>query len=153
MNDQRRRFCQASGGLILCSALLPAASGCGGDMSTSGDGGASPVLAGTTDALPVGMILVVQIPGYNINVCHDAGGFYAVDGNCTHAHCVLLFADPNNPSGFYCTCHGSTFDYNGQNPMGPAAATGPLKHYKVTLMGTQIYVDASVTVDATVRVM
>jgi Rieske Fe-S protein len=149
MDDQRRRFCQASGGLILATALLPTA-GCGG----SGDSG-SQVLAGTTDQVPVGMVLFVPVPSFNtnINVCRDANGFYAVDGNCTHAHCVLLFGDPSNPSGFYCSCHMSTFDYNGQNPTGPAAVTGPLKHYKVTLSGTQIFVDPATTVDPSVRVM
>jgi Rieske Fe-S protein len=150
MDDQRRRFCQAGGGLLLASALLPAA-GCGGSSTTS-DGGTM-VLAGTTDMVPMGMVIFVTAPGFNINVCHDAGGFYALDGNCTHAHCVLLFADASNPTGFACPCHMSTFDYNGQNPTGPAASTGPLKHYKVILSGTQLYVDTSTTVDASVRVM
>jgi nitrite reductase/ring-hydroxylating ferredoxin subunit len=144
MDDSRRRFCQAGGGLLLASAVLPA-TGCGG---TSG----MMVFAGTTDQLPVGMVIFVTTPGYNINVCRDANGFYALDGNCTHAHCVLLFGDVSNPSGFACPCHTSTFDYNGQNPTGPAAATGPLKHYRVILDGTKIYVDPSTPVDITVRV-
>jgi Rieske Fe-S protein len=145
MDDQRRRFCQAGGGLLLASALLPA-TGCGGANTTM-------VLAGTTDQLPVGMVIFVNTPDHNVNVCRDASGYYAVDGNCTHAHCVLLFGDTTNPSGFACPCHMSTFDYNGQNPTGPAAATGPLKHFKVILDGTQIFVDTSTTVDASVRVM
>ena len=111
------------------------------------------VLAGTTDMLAVGMVIFVTAPGFNINVCRDATGFYALDGNCTHAHCVLLFADPSNPTGFACPCHMSTFDYNGQNPTGPAMTTGPLRHFKVTLSGTQIYVDTGTIVDASVRVM
>jgi Rieske Fe-S protein len=152
MDDQRRRFCQAGGGLLLASTLLPTA-GCGGNSGTGSDGGSTEVLAGTTDQLPVGMVMFVATPGFNINICRDARGFYAVDGNCTHAHCVLLFNDPANPNGFTCPCHMSTFDYNGQNPTGPAATTGTLKHYKVTLSGTQIFVDPTVNVDITVRVM
>lgn len=101
----------------------------------------------------MGMILVIMVPGYNINMCHDAKGFYAVSGNCTHANCVLLFDDVTNPGGFACPCHMSTFDYNGQNPTGPAMVTGPLKHFKVTLVGTQLYVDTAINVDPSVRVM
>jgi Rieske Fe-S protein len=153
MDDQRRRFCQAGGGLLLASAILPA-TGCGGSGTVNGDGGSSTmVLAGTVDQLPMNMVIFVMVPGFNINICRDAKGYYAIDGNCTHARCVLLFNDTTNPNGFACPCHMSTFDYNGQNPTGPAAATGALKHYKVTLSGTQIYVDTAITVDPTARVM
>jgi Rieske Fe-S protein len=150
MDVKRRRFCQAGGGLILASAILPSAGGCG---AGSMDGGTS-FYAGTTDQVPVGQVLPVPVMGsMQINICHDANGFYALAGNCTHAACVLLFADPSNPTGFACPCHQSSFDFNGQNPTGPAMATGPLKHFKLTLDGTKMYVDISMTVDPSVRVM
>jgi Rieske Fe-S protein len=145
MNRKRRRFCQLSGGLLLASAVLPTA-GCNG-------GGSMGVLAGTTDDVPKGQTLFGNTTGYNFNVCHDADGYYAVDANCTHANCVVFFGDQANPNGFTCPCHQSTFDYNGQNPTGPAATKGPLKHYKVTISGNQIYVDPTTEVDISVRVM
>jgi Rieske Fe-S protein len=152
MDVKRRRFCQAGGGLMLASAILPSVGGCGGG-GTSMDAGTS-FYAGTTDEVPVGQAFPVPLQGaMQINVCHDANGFYALAGNCTHASCVLLFADVANPTGFACPCHMSTFDFNGQNPTGPAMTTGPLKHFKVTLDGNKIYVDISMTVDPTVRVM
>lgn len=149
MNSQRRRFCQATGGLILAGAIVPSVSGCGSGAST---GSPTSVYAGLVSDLAVDGILMVPAADQNINVCRDSGGFYALDGNCTHAHCVLLFMDASNPNGFACPCHASTFDYNGENPTGPAAQTGPLPHYKVTISGNDIYVDYGIMVDPSVRV-
>ena len=151
MDDWRRRICQVGGGLILAGAILPAAGGCLGSAKSNSDGAADLVFAGTVDQLPVGMILFVSSGDHNLNVCRDAGGFYALSANCTHANCLVLFQAPANPTGFSCPCHSSTFDYNGGNPTGPATTTGPLPHFKVTLAGNQIYVDPTIKVDAVTR--
>jgi Rieske Fe-S protein len=79
-----------------------------------------------------------------------------MDANCTHARCVLVFdpADPTNmipDPGFHCSCHGSTFDFNGQMPTPPAPS--PLAHFKLTVEpdGTLV-VDAGTEVPADTRV-
>ncbi len=130
---------------MLASALLPTASGCNHGVGTS-------VFGGQLSNLAVGNVLMVPAPDHNLNICRDESGVFAIDGNCTHAHCVLLFMDPTNPSGFTCPCHGSTFDYDGENPTGPAAQTGPLDHYQVTISGDEIFVDYGIIVDPSVRV-
>ena len=66
-------------------------------------------------------------------VCHDANGFYCLDALCTHAGCDMGqqggFNTANLGSGFFCNCHGSSFDANGGVTGGPAP-TG-LPHYQL----------------------
>jgi nitrite reductase/ring-hydroxylating ferredoxin subunit len=57
-------------------------------------------------------------------VCRDNLGLYALTSVCTHAGCTV---NATTTPSFNCPCHGSTFDYNGGNLLGPA--TTPLEHY------------------------
>ena len=51
--------------------------------------------------------------------------------NCTHANCTI---DAYSSSGFsICSCHGSTYDLNGNVVEGPAE--NPLKQYNATISG------------------
>jgi Rieske Fe-S protein len=143
MDDSRRKFCQATGICIAGAALLPAAPGCGNGTGMLIDA------AITTDMLALNDVWEIRLPDHNIDLCHDGAGFYAVDANCTHAHCVLEFNNPDFPGIFHCTCHGSTFDYNGQNPTAPAQM--PLQHYKVILQGKHVFIDFNTKVDPSMR--
>ncbi len=95
-------------------------------------------------------LVEIRVPGYNINIGRDDGGLFAMSANCTHAHCVLVFQSDTPPPSFLCTCHGSTFDYYGQNPTAPAPS--PLDHYKLIIDGAgNLSVDTGTVVPATTR--
>jgi 3-phenylpropionate/trans-cinnamate dioxygenase ferredoxin subunit len=146
MDQKRREFCKLTGMTIAGAALLPATPGCGSGNS----GNNAPILAGRSADLAVNDVIEVRVPDHNIDVLRDGKGIFAVDANCTHARCVLVF-NAGPPPGLNCTCHGSTFDYNGQNPTPPA--TVPLAHYKVTVDASgNVFVDPGTTVDPATRV-
>jgi Rieske Fe-S protein len=74
----------------------------------------------------------------NAFVLRDSGGLYCMSGVCTHAGCSV------SPSGseFFCPCHGSVFDSNGNVVNGPARR--PLPHYGLCIQG-----DGTVGIDPT----
>jgi Rieske Fe-S protein len=157
MNDKdpdrlRRRLCQA--GLVLgATALLPACGGNGSKASADGGGmcGEDTVAVGTIDEVPLDSAMLHPTPITNVFVCHDAGGFFAVDAGCTHLGCdVALKAAGDLKQGFACPCHGATYDAQGENPTTPAVT--PLTHYSLCLQesGTLV-VDLQTVVDATAR--
>ena len=133
MDRNRRTLCQA--GLALgCAAALPACGG--GAKSNPGDAaecGDTAVAVGNVSDTPLNNATRVAVStgnGMSIFVCHDAGGYYAVDAGCTHLGCdVNLAVDGDLTKGFLCPCHGATYDANGLNPMGLAPL--PLIHYEL----------------------
>jgi cytochrome b6-f complex iron-sulfur subunit len=125
-------------------AALPAVAvaGCG-----SAPSGPNIVAAGPTSQVVLGDVLEVRVPDHNIDICRDDKGFYAMSANCTHAACLILYQ--SQADGFLCPCHGSTYDYNGQNQTAPAPM--PLQHFKLIIDGGNLYVDTSQPVPATDR--
>jgi nitrite reductase/ring-hydroxylating ferredoxin subunit len=131
------------------------------DLASGGGGGGGGTVVGTgcpaggLNAGPASAIAVNSAKNlvdnvnynYNVFVCHDSGGYYAIDGWCTHEGCGLsLRTGPR----FYCRCHGAYFDYNGQNPTHPAPY--PLVHYAVCQDSAgNLIVDTSKTVSVTTR--
>jgi Rieske Fe-S protein len=81
------------------------------------------------------------IEGEGVIVGRDAEGLYALTAMCTHLQCDMSEADNGALEGgaLECTCHGSTFDLQGEVTGGPANAS--LEHYAV-----EIAEDGSVTV-------
>jgi Rieske Fe-S protein len=159
MDEDRRRFCQATCA-ALCAAALPLPiAGCaaaGSDVWTITSFKAADVMLGEATLAQVADPNDLTKPGHNFYFCRDAGGLYVMDANCTHARCVLVFdpADPTNNMpvpAFHCSCHGSGFDFNGAVQTPPAQTS--LVHYKLTVTadGTLV-VDAGATVDASTRV-
>ncbi len=150
MDRDRRRICQA--GLALgASCALPA---CGSSAKTTEMCGATAVGIGNT--ADVALNDVKQVPtsvalGDSLLLCHDAGGYYAMDAGCTHLGCDVMPAAPGDlKQGFRCMCHGATYDANGQHPTAPAPS--PLKHYLVCSEPSgALIVDTAVEVDPTVR--
>ena len=136
MDRTRRTLCQA--GLALgCAAALPA---CGGS-SNSNNGGScdeSDLAVGLASSIALNdavKVLTAQANGTGVFVCHDAGGYYAVDAGCTHVDCDVALKAPGDLSqGFLCPCHGATYDANGLNPTTPAPL--PLPHYELCLQSS-----------------
>jgi Rieske Fe-S protein len=160
MDEDRRKFCQATCAALCVAAIPIPLAGCkgseSGDVWTITSFKAADVMMGQALLAQVSDPNNLSTPSHNFYFCRDSGGLYVMDANCTHARCVLVFApaDPTNmiPNpGFNCSCHGSTFDYNGQNPTPPAPT--PLVHYSLTVEtdGTLV-VDAGMTVPITTRV-
>ena len=80
-------------------------------------------------------------------VVRDSGGLYAVSAICTHSGCTNQY---QGTSGFYCPCHGATFDLNGGSPTSPAHSA--LKHYAMCVDASgNVTVNTSTSVSATLR--
>jgi Rieske Fe-S protein len=80
-------------------------------------------------------------------VIRDQVGVMAVSAICTHEGCVVSLQSDS----LVCECHNSVFTMEGDVIQGPAKQ--PLPHFKVTLVGTRIYVDPSQVVPATDRLV
>ncbi len=114
-------MCAASG--LVALRALP---GCG-SSSTGTEANCSPSAIGVGDkaSLPIGQARYVESQA--IFICHDEGGFYAIDAACTHIGTDIDFV--NATSGFKCPLHGATYDFNGHVLTGPAMRDLP--HYSV----------------------
>lgn len=130
--------------MVMIRAALPVAGGAGCSNGPSGPGIVS---AGATSQIVVGDVLEVRVTDHNLDICRDDKGFYAMDANCTHARCVITFQ--SQADGFLCTCHNSTYDYNGQNQTPPAPM--PLQHYKLIIQNGNLFVDTTQPVAPTDR--
>ena len=103
--------------------------------------------AGAASAIAVGSAKhFTDNQNYDLYVCRDSGGLYALSASCTHSGCTVS----KQSSRFYCPCHGATFDLNGQHPTSPAFS--PLDHYAVCVDGSgTIYVDYNSVVSPSTR--
>ena len=122
----RRHFLKVLAATAAMPPLVSAAAGCSSSATapeTFGD-----VSGGTVASLPVGSLVVVT--GVSAAIGRDAKGVYAMTLTCTHQGCDIATRGAVAPSGVSCSCHGSTFDANGNVTGGPAS--GPLAHFAVT---------------------
>jgi Rieske Fe-S protein len=102
------------------------------------------VNAGAATAIVQGSPLFISAS--KMYVCRDAAGLYAMTSVCTHQGCKVT----PEATDFYCSCHGATFDLNGQNPTSPAHS--PLKHYALCVDASgDIEINPSLVVDPTTR--
>lgn len=62
---------------------------------------------------------------------HDAGGFYAMSAVCTHLGCLVN----RTQEGFFCPCHGSVFDADGNVVKGPAPRRLPTYSVEISTDG------------------
>lgn len=146
----RRTFCA-------CALAAGFATACGG----GGGGGSSapapqPVPTGliTTTDTKAGLLAAASptTRDYrnqgNLFLVRDATGIYAMTAICTHQGCTVGL-----PAGtsITCPCHGSQYDLNGGNLIGPAAL--PLVHFAVTeaTPGGLLQVNTAQVVAASVR--
>jgi Rieske Fe-S protein len=131
-------------------------------MACGGGGGANPTPAPppattgpmtTTDtrafmlSLPNGTARDYRNLG-NFFLIKDATGIFAMTAICTHLGCTV-----GAPIGsqITCPCHGSQYDLNGANLLGPAVL--PLVHFPVTESspGGPLVVNTAQTVAASIR--
>lgn len=94
------------------------------------------VNAGPLDSFPAGS--VVEFPDGRFFLIHAPdGGFLAVYSRCTHLGCTISW-EPND-NRFFCPCHASSFDTNGdvQNPPAPRA----LDLFAIIIEEGQVLVD------------
>ncbi len=114
-NKGRRVFCKAAcaaGGLV----ALSAAPGCG--TADTQQAACSVAAIGVGDAASLGVGQVRYIESQALFICHDEGGYYAVDAACTHIGTLVDFVSPD--AGFKCPLHGATFAFSGKVLTGPA---------------------------------
>jgi len=160
----RRQFIvgAAAVGLAACGPAVPAENidypSDGGQDTDAGpgnpDAGAD---AGSAPQCPANVVDTGMLPSAFVEgsptgissasafVVRDSGGLYALTWICTHQGCPV---QPSG-SGFYCNCHGSSFNANGDNTGGPARK--PLVHYALCLTNGNVGIDTGTTVPETDR--
>ncbi len=114
-----------------------------GDETVDCSGTAGTMVGAETD-FPMGTWTLVQSLYV---VAQDANGFYAYTAICTHQGCTIF--KPNSNGDAICPCHGSEFDGNGKVINGPAVL--PLQHFAVNICGGNVFVDDTMTVNASTR--
>jgi Rieske Fe-S protein len=130
--------------LFHASIALGTTAACAGGNGSSTEAEAfGSVSAGNVTDMPVGALRAVD--GAPVLLGRDAKGLYAMTSTCTHEGCDMIADGRVSGNGVVCSCHGSTFDLNGNVTHGPA--TEPLAHFEVN-------VDAmgNVTVEGTKKV-
>jgi cytochrome b6-f complex iron-sulfur subunit len=71
----------------------------------------------------------------NTIVINTGSGYKAISLICTHNGCAVTY---RGAGGFYCPCHGGSYDANGNVTGGPPPS--PLPTYSVTQSGTVLTV-------------
>jgi len=85
-------------------------------------------------------------PEHRLWVYRDAAGLYAMSAVCTHLGCIVSAED----GGYFCPCHGSRFNAQGEPLSGPAPR--PLKYLQLNLSPDgQLVVNQNEEVAADVR--
>jgi len=74
-----------------------------------------------------GNITSEAFPEQRLWVYRDAEGLYAMSAVCTHLGCIVSAED----GGYFCPCHGSRFNVQGEPLSGPAPR--PLKYLQLSI--------------------
>jgi Rieske Fe-S protein len=128
----------------VCAAVIVTTVACGG--ATGPEPPAQPFAEVTQDEIVIRLAAVpslsqpnsvVVIYEANVIVLHLARDDYRAFTNiCTHAGCgIHVFAEHR----FRCQCHGSEYDVEGRNVVGPA--TEPLRRYQLKLEPGMLRID------------
>lgn len=153
-NLSRRDLLGRLGALGLLASGLPWLSGCPGgstwdpDGQHSADGAGAAAGAGSATApkelrLPVPTLAAGEVQDWQAGavkgfVMLDASGqWVAISRICTHSRCKVNHR--SEQGDFWCPCHKSTFDLEGNVIKGPAKR--PLPHYPVSLVGNELVLD------------
>jgi Rieske Fe-S protein len=135
----RRRFLALVGGAAASTACVA--------ETSPGQQTARDVPAGKAADLAKGSLEVI---GDAACVGRDDGGVYALSLICTHAGCDMSQAGSVSGQGISCSCHGSSFDAQGNVLRGPAS--GALPHFLVSADASgNLTVHVGQVVSATVR--
>lgn len=114
----RRRFLALVGGAASTACLTEAG---------PGQQVAQDVAAGKASDLMQGTLKAVADAAC---IGRDENGVYAVSLICTHAGCDISQNGSVSGQGIFCSCHGSSFDTQGNVLGGPAQQ--PLPHFRVS---------------------
>jgi len=149
MQSDRRNFIRiiASAGAGLVGAPLLTA------CAAQSSGGGQPEAQGALDGGNVSDLALSdpRTLAEPVVVIRDDGGVYAMTTICTHAQCDMSHSGSISAAGLHCSCHGSSFDLQGNATQGPART--PLAHYAVDIdAGGEITVQAGEVVPADRRV-
>ncbi len=88
----------------------------------------------------------IPIPEQRLWIRHDQGGLFAISAVCTHLGCIVSAV----PEGYFCPCHGSRFDRQGEVISGPAPRALRYLQLSVSPDG-QLLVNQDQEVDPSVR--
>ncbi|MBK8986868.1 MAG: Rieske (2Fe-2S) protein [Chloroflexi bacterium] len=93
------------------------------------------VNAGLVESFPVGS--VTEFPDGRFYLVRAADGFLALSNRCTHLGCAVHWQANNQH--FFCPCHASSFDQQGdvQNPPAPRA----LDTFPIEISDGQVFVN------------
>jgi len=138
-SQERRDFLKLAAGIWGALCALPVAGMVLQYLTPVATKNASqgPILVGKATDFAEGSVKIVRLGRDPVLLIHTSTGqFRALSARCTHLGCVVQYqADP--VPHFGCNCHGSQFDFNGNNIAGPAPR--PLPPYRVMLEGSSIY--------------
>jgi cytochrome b6-f complex iron-sulfur subunit len=96
------------------------------------------VQAGLTKDFPPGSVTEFQESRFYLVRLED-GGFLALYRRCPHLGCTVEWREEKE--GFYCPCHGSSFDIYGNFDRAPVPRA--LDTFKVTIDKGQVVVDTA----------
>jgi len=139
--SSRRDFLALAGNLGVCACGL-AAAGLGARLAV-------PELRdGPPHKFPVGPAAdfvsgtLTWIRDREIFIVHDGDGFGAFSSRCTHLGCTVK----RSTEGFYCPCHGASYDGQGRVMTGPARKDLP---WYLTWVGSggRVWVDTDQVVE------
>ena len=90
--------------------------------------------------IPEGELKKVDVNGEPVALFKVDGQVYAISNICTHEQCELDGNHLMHGEVVECTCHGSRFNIKtGKNTVPPASE--PLKTYKVSIEGDEVYIE------------
>ena len=99
------------------------------------------VKVATTEKIPAGRCMGVEVDGLPIAVINVDGTYYATDDTCTHRGALLSEGDVEGKE-IICPLHGAVFDVTSGEVVEPPADT-PLTCYDVRVDGSDIFVKVS----------
>lgn len=97
------------------------------------------VTVATTDEVPDGELAAATLDGLQIVLANAGGEYRAFADECTHAGCSLAYDGELEGDSVTCQCHGSVFDLNTGEAIGPPASE-PVAVYSVRVEGDEIQV-------------
>ena len=93
----------------------------------------------STEEIPAGQAMLVEINGKEIAIFNVSGSFYAIDNMCTHVGGPLCEGEIEGPQ-VTCPWHGAVFDVTTGDALGPPASEG-VSRYNVRVAGSDIEVE------------
>lgn len=101
------------------------------------------ITVASTDQLPSGQRIVVEVGETYIAVFNVGGIFYAIEDVCTHdegplAEGTLRDESSDNPK-IECERHGATFEFKTGKPTFPAVL--PVKRFPIRVEGNQVQIN------------